>query len=77
VLCRDDLPETVEFERSLRMERVGEGTVSVAPWPFRGDDVEVHLDARRLEGRFEDEGAMREALRIAPWERVAVRLAPA
>jgi hypothetical protein len=77
VLCRDDLPATVDSERPLRMERMGEGTVSVAPWPFRGDDVEVGVDARRLDGRFEDDDAMREALRIAPWERVAVRLAPA
>jgi hypothetical protein len=76
VLCRDDLPATVEAERALRMERVGEGAVSVAPWPFRGDAVEAGVDARRLEGRFDDQDAMREALRVAPWERLAERFVP-
>jgi hypothetical protein len=76
VLCRDDLPATVEAERSLRMERTGEGTVSVAPWPFRADAAGVSVDARRLEGRFDDREAMREALRLAPWERVELQLVP-
>jgi hypothetical protein len=76
VLCRDDLPATVEAERSLRMEPMGEGTVSVAPWPFRADVARVSVDARRLGGRFDDREAMREALRAAPWERLALRLIP-
>jgi hypothetical protein len=76
VLCRDDLPATVDAGRPLHLERMGEGTVSVAPWPFSGDRVEIGFDARRLDGRFEDDATMREALRIAPWERVALRLAP-
>jgi hypothetical protein len=76
VLCRDGLPATVEAERPLRMEPAGEGTVSIAPWPFRGDTVEVSVDARRLEGRFEDQDALTDALRAAPWERVALRLVP-
>jgi hypothetical protein len=76
VLCRDDLPATVESERPVRLARAGEGEVAVAPWPFRADDVDVHFDARRLDGRFDDEGAMREALRSAPWQRLALRLTP-
>jgi hypothetical protein len=76
VLCRDDLPATVEAERPLRIKRTWEGTVSVAPWPFRGDDVEAGVDARRLDGRFDDRAAMGEALRAAPWERIALRLVP-
>ena len=76
VLCRDDLPATVEAGRALRLERVGEGMVSVAPWPFRLDEVEVGVDARRREGRFEDRAAMGEALRASAWERLALRLIP-
>jgi hypothetical protein len=76
VLCMDRLPADVEGDRTLRMERAGEGSVTVSPWPFRRDQVEAHVDGRRLEGRFEDEEAMRAALAAAPWERVAVRLLP-
>jgi hypothetical protein len=76
VLCRDDLPATIEFERPLRMERAGEGAVSITPWPFGADEVEIEGDARRLEGRFDDEEAMRDALRAAPWEPVELRLVP-
>lgn len=77
VLCRDSLPAAVEFERPLRLESAGEGTVTVSPWPFRGEAFSVFADARRLDGRFDDEGAMREALRVAPWQQVAWRLVPA
>jgi Protein of unknown function (DUF3891) len=75
-LCRDDLPAAVEAERPIRLERAGEGTVSVAPWPFRGDAFDVTVDARRLDGRFEDEGAMRAALAAARWERLELRVSP-
>jgi hypothetical protein len=77
VLCRDALPATVEFERPLRMERAGEGAVTVSPWPFRREELSVHFDAQRLAGRFEDDDSLREALRVAPWQRVDVRLSPA
>lgn len=76
VLCRDDVPATIDAGRAVRVERVGEGVVSVAPWPFRVDEVEVGVDARRLEGRFEDQAALGEALRASPWERIALRLVP-
>ena len=76
VLCRDELPATVNAGRALRLERVWEGVVSVAPWPFRRDEVEVGFDARRLDGRFDNRAAMGEAFRAAPWERIALRLVP-
>jgi hypothetical protein len=76
VLCRDEVPATIEAGRTVRLERTGEGVVAVAPWPFRVEEVEVAFDARRLEGRFDDERAMREALRAAPWERLALSLIP-
>ncbi len=76
VLCRDDVPATIEAGRALRLERVGEGVVSAAPWPFRVEDLEVGFDAQRLDGRFDDRAALGEALRAAPWKRLALRLIP-
>lgn len=51
--------------RSLKGLTLHEGTVD--PWPFAGDAVALHCEGRRLEGRYEDEDAMRAALDAAPW----------
>jgi Protein of unknown function (DUF3891) len=74
VLCMDRLPADVAAERSLHMTELGRGEVGVNPWPFRSDRVEVHVEGRRLEGRFDDAGAMRAALQAAPWETVELAL---
>jgi hypothetical protein len=74
VLCMDELPTDVSG--SWRMERAG-GTVTVDPWPFAEPRLEVACDGRRLEGRFEQVGAMREALARAPWVRLRFLLSPA
>ena len=37
------------------------------PWPFREPRVTLRTEGRRLEGRFDDEDAMRSALAAAPW----------
>jgi Protein of unknown function (DUF3891) len=74
VLCMDRLPADVAAERSLHMSELGGGEVAVNPWPFRTDRVEVHVEGRRLEGRFEDTSAMRAALQAAPWEAVELAL---
>jgi hypothetical protein len=42
-----------------------EGTIE--PWPFRDREVTLRTEGRRLEGRFDDERAMRAALDAAPW----------
>jgi hypothetical protein len=44
------------------------------PWPFAADEVTLHCDGRRLEGRFTDEQAMREALAAAPWQTLSFEL---
>ena len=44
---------------------VGHGTLD--PWPFRMARITVRCEGRRLEGRFDDEEAMRQALAAAPW----------
>jgi Protein of unknown function (DUF3891) len=74
VLCTDDLPADVSGR--WRMERVG-GAATVDPWPFAEPRLEVACEGRRLEGRFEDVGAMREALARAPWVRLRFLLSPA
>ena len=75
-LCRDDLPATVEAERAIQLRAAGPGRVTVSPWPFGVDEVAAHVDARRLDRRFEDEAAMRDALATAHWERIELRLTP-
>ncbi len=77
VLCRADLPATVEApERAVTMTGRGEGTVELSPWPFSGDDLEVTVEGRRLSGRFGLDSEVREALAQAPWETLIWRLAP-
>jgi Protein of unknown function (DUF3891) len=74
VLCMDRLPADVDADRPIRMTDEGGGEVMVSPWPFRTDRVDVRVEGRRLEGRFEDEAAMREALEMAHWETIKVAL---
>jgi hypothetical protein len=45
-----------------------DGADAPDPWPFTADEVSVQCDGRRLEGRFDSETAMREALAKAPWQ---------
>jgi hypothetical protein len=59
---------------------LGEVGVSVTdrtldPWPFRDRTVSLRCEGRRLSSRFDDEGAMREALAAAPWVTIELELA--
>ena len=49
---------------------------TLAPWPFAERAVELRCEGRRLEGHFDDEEAMREALRAAPLLPLSFALAP-
>lgn len=49
-------------------------TFTVTPWPFVGDRVELYCEGRRLEGKFEDEAAMRTAIADAASEAFRVAL---
>src|SRR3712207_839655 len=51
--------------RSIEGLTLRDGTID--PWPFREDAVTLRTEGRRLEGRFDDERAMRAALDAAPW----------
>ena len=46
----------------------------VTPWPFRSGTLTVRCEARRLRGRFDDEGEMRAALTTAPAETLELEL---
>jgi len=48
--------------------------VRVTPWPFREPSLVVRCEARRLGGRFSDEGEMRAALAKAPVETLELEL---
>jgi Protein of unknown function (DUF3891) len=74
VLCTDDLPADVSDR--WRMEHAGQA-VAVDPWPFAEPRLEAACEGRRLEGRFDDEPAMREALARAPWVTLRFVLSPA
>ena len=47
------------------------------PWPLGVDELTVVCDGRRLEGRFDDEAAMRAALERAPHVPLSFTLRPA
>ncbi|HEY0525034.1 MAG TPA: DUF3891 family protein [Stellaceae bacterium] len=69
-----DVPTTGGTGRTeLRLASPHGSTASltVDPWPFAEDRVEVVCEGRRLRGRFADEAAMRDALEAA--EPVTIR----
>jgi hypothetical protein len=66
-LCLDWAPTSIEGLE------VREGTVD--PWPFEPGAVEVRCEARRLDGTFGDEAAMRAALAAATVETLRFGLA--
>jgi hypothetical protein len=62
----------------VELSVTGEGTHAVVdPWPFAPKRVTVGCDGRRLEGRFDDQAQMRDALDRAPWVTLSFELAPA
>jgi hypothetical protein len=51
-----------------------ERRVWLEPWPFAGDRLAVHCDARRLKESFQTDQEMRAGLAAAPWETVEFEL---
>jgi hypothetical protein len=82
-VCLDWAPAGVDRipltggEQRLSLTPAGDGRLTVDPWPFRERTVDLRCDARVLEGRFEDEGAMHAALQAAPWVPAQWRLVTA
>jgi hypothetical protein len=81
-LCLDWPPRTLTGvpaaggQLDVELEPDGERRVRVHPWPFGAEGVRVRCEGRRLEERFDDQDAMRTALRAAPWESLEFELAP-
>ena len=49
---------------------------AVDPWPFAAGAIAVGCEARRLEGAFADDDALRAALAAAPWVPLRWELSP-
>jgi hypothetical protein len=66
-------------DRSIRLgdDELTASEHTIEPWPFRDDAVTLRTEGRRLEGRFDDEDEMREALAAAPWVELRFELARA
>jgi hypothetical protein len=47
---------------------------TIEPWPFATEAVRLQTEGRRLDQRFDDEVAMRQALDSAPWVTVSFEL---
>ena len=68
----DDVPSP---EGDLHVEPA-DGGVTVAPWPFRADRVQVRCYGREIEGSFDSERAMHDALAAARWQQLNFELTP-
>jgi hypothetical protein len=58
-------------ELRIRSPHGDPADLTLSPWPFATDHVEVFCEGRHLRGRFTDETALRNALRTA--ERASIR----
>jgi hypothetical protein len=59
-----DVP-TADGHATIELADRKDGTLTLDPWPFSSQQVEVQCEARRLEHHYETETSMREALRRA------------
>jgi hypothetical protein len=62
--------------RDLRLHRgsASAGPLTLEPWPFRGERVEVRCEGRRLRGRFETQEQLDQAIEVAPLVTVTFEL---
>jgi Protein of unknown function (DUF3891) len=58
----------------IQIMSAGERRIRLEPWPFEGDAMTVRCEARRLEGRYETDEALRAALSSASWETLELEL---
>lgn len=61
-----------EPDAELALDPVGDLRLTVDPWPFGEDELRIGYQGRRLDGTFDDDAAMHEALAVAPWVAVTV-----
>ncbi len=81
----DDVPSAegsvrIEFEETEERREgdpfTGRRTITVDPWPFAGDVVELEAHGRVLDGRFADRDAMQTALVAADMRQLRALLVP-
>jgi hypothetical protein len=48
--------------------------ISVDPWPFEGTELNLIVEGRRLDNRYNDDDGLREALTNAPWVALSIQL---
>lgn len=73
---REQVPAADDGQVDLHIGRRGEAH-TIDPWPFSAERLVVRTEGRLLEGTFDDEETMREALARAPWIELAYELVPA
>jgi hypothetical protein len=68
-----DVP-TADGAVDIEITRAGERRIRLEPWPFECDTLTVRCEARRLEGRYETDEALRAELSSASWETLELEL---
>ena len=78
MLCMRRLPYTLERPERFELTALDDegARARLDPWPFRGEKLIVRCEGRRLEGRFQTDDALREALARAPWQTLDIELVP-
>lgn len=76
MLCMGRLPYTVAGPERMELTALdSEGVrTRLDPWPFGDDRLVVRCEGRRLEGRFQTDIELREALAEAPWRTLEFEL---
>lgn len=82
-LCLDWAPDTFDgvpaADGTVRLELAPGGdpdVLTLEPWPFAGERVELKTEGRLLSGRFDDAAAMHAALERADWTTLTFVLVP-
>jgi hypothetical protein len=75
-LCLDWAPCTAHAvptrDGPADLELTADGHLT--PWPFNAEALTVRAEGRRLDGPYDSDAALAEALRTARWETVAFEL---
>src|SRR3954466_2203202 len=68
------IPDTVpaptragEPDAELHVEPAGPLALTVDPWPFATEQLQIHYQGRRLDRTFDDQDELHAALAVAPW----------
>lgn len=65
---------TADGEADVEMRSTAPDRFRVHPWPFTAPEIDVHCEARRLTGRYDDQRELEAALARAPLEPLSFTL---